>query len=189
MTTDTTINFLLNHPVEHKLAPCRYYITRMHSLPLTPEWKQTEWTLIQLIAQNNNLPRKIILNLNQKIKHKKSSQDEKYGDKNKIWTTFTYYSPKIRKITNVILIYFDNLSCTCFNRRTNHHQVAVTVYAAYGIYRASTLTRCYHDQIGTVFHSYRTGNAVCCEVLHFLAEQRHRALYNQIGESNGVRIC
>ena len=74
----------------------------MHSLPLTPEWKQTEWTLIQLIAQNNNFPRKIMFNLNKKIKHKKPSQDENYGDKkNKIWTTFMYISPKIRKITNL----------------------------------------------------------------------------------------
>lgn len=34
------------------------------------------------------------------------------------------------------------------------------------------------------------GNAVWCEMLHFLAEQRHRSMYNQIDESkNGVRIC
>ena len=55
-TTDTTINFLSNHPMEHKIATYRHNITRMHSLPLTPKKKQTEWTLIQLIAQNNNLP-------------------------------------------------------------------------------------------------------------------------------------
>jgi hypothetical protein len=36
-TMDTTINFLSNHPTEHKLAAYRYHITRMHSLPLTPE--------------------------------------------------------------------------------------------------------------------------------------------------------
>jgi len=57
--------------------------------------------LIQLTAQNNNFPRKIIFNLNKKIKYKKPSQDENYGDKNKIWTTFTYISTKIRKITNL----------------------------------------------------------------------------------------
>jgi len=38
------------------------------------------------------------------------------------------------------LIYFNILSWTCSNRVTVHHQQAVTVYAAYGIYRASTLT-------------------------------------------------
>jgi len=88
--------------MEHKLAAYRYHFTRMHSLPLTPERKQAEWTLIQLIAQNNNFPTKIILNLNQKTKHKRSSLDENNGDKNKMWTTFTYYSPKIRKITKSI---------------------------------------------------------------------------------------
>jgi hypothetical protein len=36
-TTDTTINFLSNHPTEHKVAAFRYHITRMHSLPLIPE--------------------------------------------------------------------------------------------------------------------------------------------------------
>jgi hypothetical protein len=32
-TTDTTINFLSNHPIEHKTAALRYHITRMHSPP------------------------------------------------------------------------------------------------------------------------------------------------------------
>jgi hypothetical protein len=76
--------------MEHNLAAYRYHITRMHSLPLTPEQKQAEWTPIQLTAQNNNFPRKIIFNLNQKIRHKRTSLDENNGDKNKIWTTFTY---------------------------------------------------------------------------------------------------
>ena len=31
---------------------------------------------------------------------------------------------------------------TCLNRGTTHHQQAVTVYASYGIYHASTLTSC-----------------------------------------------
>jgi hypothetical protein len=36
-TTDTTNNFFSNHPIEHKMAAFRFYITRMHSLPLTPK--------------------------------------------------------------------------------------------------------------------------------------------------------
>jgi len=36
-TTDTTINFLSNHPIEHKVAVFSHHITRMHSLPLTPK--------------------------------------------------------------------------------------------------------------------------------------------------------
>jgi hypothetical protein len=46
----------------------------MHSLPLTPKRKQTEWTLIQLIAQNNNFPQKPIQNLSLQIQHTKKNQ-------------------------------------------------------------------------------------------------------------------
>jgi hypothetical protein len=62
-TTETTINFLLNHLIEHKIAIYRHHNTKMHSLPLTQKRKQTEWTLIKLIAQNNNFPQ----NSNHKI--------------------------------------------------------------------------------------------------------------------------
>jgi hypothetical protein len=36
-TIDTTINFLSNHPIEHKTAAFRFQISRMHSLPLDPD--------------------------------------------------------------------------------------------------------------------------------------------------------
>jgi len=49
-TTDTTIHHTLNHPNEHKTAAYRYYLTRLHSLPLNPEHKCTEWQTIQTIA-------------------------------------------------------------------------------------------------------------------------------------------
>jgi hypothetical protein len=35
--TTTTINFLSNHPIEHKMAAFKYHISRMYSLPLAPE--------------------------------------------------------------------------------------------------------------------------------------------------------
>jgi hypothetical protein len=66
-TTDTTIILLSNHHMKHKIATYRHYITRMPSLPLTPKRKQTEWTLIQLIAQNTNFPQKFIQHLNLQI--------------------------------------------------------------------------------------------------------------------------
>jgi len=62
--------------MEHKIATYRHYITRMHSLPLTLKRKQLEWTLIQLIAQNNNFLQKLIQNLNLQIQHKKTKQDQ-----------------------------------------------------------------------------------------------------------------
>jgi len=39
-TTNTTINFMSNHPLEHKMAAYRYHIERMHKLPLDPIKKQ-----------------------------------------------------------------------------------------------------------------------------------------------------
>jgi len=48
----------------------------LHSLPLTPKRKQTGWTLIHLIAQNINFPQKLIQNVNLKIQHKKTNQDQ-----------------------------------------------------------------------------------------------------------------
>jgi hypothetical protein len=50
--TDTTINFLSNHPIEQKTAAFRFHITRMHSLPLDPDKKQKEWKTIQTIPKN-----------------------------------------------------------------------------------------------------------------------------------------
>ena len=38
--TDTTINFLSNHPIEQKKATFRSYINRMYSLPLNQVDKQ-----------------------------------------------------------------------------------------------------------------------------------------------------
>jgi hypothetical protein len=48
--TDTTINYLSNHPLEHKLAAYRYYIERMFTLPLTTDRQRNEWKTILLIA-------------------------------------------------------------------------------------------------------------------------------------------
>lgn len=39
-TTDTNINFLSYHPIEHKVSAVRHHITRMQSLTLTPKKKQ-----------------------------------------------------------------------------------------------------------------------------------------------------
>ena len=97
--TDTTINFHSNHPIEQKTAAFRFHITRMHSLPLDPDKKQKEWETIQTIAKNNNVPRHLLHKLNQQIQSKANHTHKE--KKHKIWTTFTYHSPKIRKITNL----------------------------------------------------------------------------------------
>jgi hypothetical protein len=63
-TTDNTINFLSNHPIEHKMAAFRYEISRMYSLSLTSEKKQKDWESIQRIARNNNFPQNLLQKLN-----------------------------------------------------------------------------------------------------------------------------
>jgi hypothetical protein len=79
--------------------------------------KQKEWTLIQLIARNNNFPLKLLHKLNLQIQHKKTNQEQTNdSNTNKTWTTFTYYSPKIRKITN--LFKHTNLGITFKNTNT-----------------------------------------------------------------------
>ena len=97
--TDTTINFLSNHLIEQKMAAFKFHITRMHSLSLDPDKKQKEWKTIQYIPKNNNLPRRLLQKLNHQIQNKVNhTHNEK---KHKIWTTFTYHSPKIRRITDL----------------------------------------------------------------------------------------
>jgi len=48
------------------------------------------------MAQNNNFPEHFITNLKVQMKQQKVHQTQE----NKKWATFTYYSPKIRKLTN-----------------------------------------------------------------------------------------
>jgi hypothetical protein len=99
-TTDTTINFLSNHPPEQKLPTYRFLIKRMLTIPIHTEQRQGEWQNILHIAHKNNFPKNLITNLKHRIQqkvtqpntHATSKQDTK-------WTTFTYTTPQIRKIT------------------------------------------------------------------------------------------
>jgi len=62
-TTDTTINYLSNHPQEHKLAAYRFLINRMHNLPLNKNRREHEWQTILQIAKNSHFPNALIHNL------------------------------------------------------------------------------------------------------------------------------
>jgi hypothetical protein len=44
--TDTFIHFISTHPTEHKTAAFRFFLMRMHQLPLSPRNKQKEWKMI-----------------------------------------------------------------------------------------------------------------------------------------------
>jgi hypothetical protein len=94
--TDTTINYTSNHPTEHKLAAYRYLIRRMTALPLSPEKEEAEWQTILTIA-NNNFPIHII----RKLKTHTHNKEPTKNNEHKKWTTFTYHSTKVRKITNL----------------------------------------------------------------------------------------
>ncbi|GFG36529.1 hypothetical protein Cfor_07442, partial [Coptotermes formosanus] len=99
-TTDTTIHYTSNHPLEHKLAAFRYMLNRANNLPLKPEDKQQEEMIIKHMAKANGYPTKLIKNLQKKIttQDKHSISDPQTRHK---WTTFKYYSPLVRKVTNI----------------------------------------------------------------------------------------
>jgi hypothetical protein len=71
----------------------------MHSLPLNLEKKHKDWETIQTIANNNNFPKNLLHKINQQIQQKTNCTQTEKKEK-KFWTTFTYHSPKIRKITH-----------------------------------------------------------------------------------------
>jgi hypothetical protein len=97
-TTDTTINFASNHPMEHKMAAYRYLINRMTNLPLSAPQKKTEWHTILKIARSNNFPTSTIKKLKKKMGHKTPTEKKQHDKK---WTSFTYHTPSIRKITKL----------------------------------------------------------------------------------------
>ena len=97
--TDTTIQFSSNHPYEHKIAAFKYYRHRMLTLPITEESKQEEWKTIITMAKSNGYPVGIVNDLRTKLtskKHQKHPPPTTPYNK-----TFNYYSPMIRRITNL----------------------------------------------------------------------------------------
>ena len=102
-TTDTSLNFLSNHPLEHKLAAYRFHIERMFSLPLSDQQQRHEWMYIKLMARNNGLPLPLLSKLKHRIqqKQKQNSYPTPVKKNNYKWATFTYSTPLIRRVTNV----------------------------------------------------------------------------------------
>jgi len=91
-----------NHPYEHKITAFIYYINRMLTLPITEKAEKEEWKTIVSTATNNGYPKQTIYKLRDKIKHKKQQeQKQNLTTEHKKWTTFTYFSPLIRKVTNL----------------------------------------------------------------------------------------
>ena len=59
------------------------------------------WEKILTIATKNNFLTKLITNLKTQMQHKTQRKTIKERNKNKKWVTFTFYSPKIKKLTNL----------------------------------------------------------------------------------------
>jgi hypothetical protein len=76
-TTDITVNYLSNHPMEQKVAAYHFYINRMIKFPLNKENKRKEWDTIRKIARNNNFPQNIIKKLKNHIEHNKTHRKPK----------------------------------------------------------------------------------------------------------------
>jgi hypothetical protein len=156
-TTDTTINFHPNHPIEHKMAAFRFHIFRMYSLPLNQEKKQKEWETIRTIA-NNIFPKNLLHKLNRQMQHKTDRTQTGKKDK-KFWTAFTYHSPKIRKITNM----FKNTNTgVSFRTTTTIHQLTKPTIAdetldheKSGVYKLTRST-CQRSYIGQTFRNLKS---------------------------------
>jgi hypothetical protein len=108
------------------MAAFTFHTSRMHSLPLDPDKQQKEWEIIQLIARNKNFPKHLLQKLNRWIQHK-FNHTQPSMKSHKIWTTFTYHSPKIRKITN--LLKNTNIGIVFKTKTTSHHLVRTTPQA------------------------------------------------------------
>jgi len=125
----------------------------MLTLPLTKERRTHEWKTIQNIARNNTFPNKLITNLKQQIQRNTTHQksDRKENINNTKWATFTYYSHKVRKITNLfkqtdIKIAFKNnntISQILGPKATNN----TPIYNKSGIYKLTCKT-CQHFYVG-----------------------------------------
>lgn len=59
-TTDTTIHFNSDHPIQHKLVAYRYLLNRLHQLQLSQDQKQQEMNTIHQIARKNGYSTTII---------------------------------------------------------------------------------------------------------------------------------
>jgi len=75
-------------------------INRLHTLPINKEEREIEWDNIGRIAMNNGFPKESIKKLRKKLEQKRIGTNDKKQEKQK-WTPFTYFSPLVRKVTNI----------------------------------------------------------------------------------------
>jgi hypothetical protein len=153
---DITINFTSNHPHNHKLAAFIFYIDRMSNMPIDKTTIKQEWLKILEMAKNNGFPKHLITQLRNKLatkrdnRKRKSTQTSTQQPAQKKWITFTYYSPAIRKVTN--LFKQTNINIAYRSTNTIYQQLAQHPQEdnPSGIYqlRCNTCNKAYIGQSG-----------------------------------------
>jgi hypothetical protein len=125
-TTDTTINFLSNQHLEHKMAAYQFLIRRMLSLPIDSQQRHAEWQYIIHVAQNNKFPPHLISQLKHRIKKRLSrsitpplSLPRTKPNYTK-WSVFTFSISLVRKITNLFKHTNVRISFRCNNTLLQH---------------------------------------------------------------------
>jgi len=167
-STDTTINFLSNHPLEHKMAAYRYLIHRLYTLPLCKEQQDREWQFITHMAHSNNIPQTFLSRLRRRIQqHNARSKapappppPTTTTTRNTKWTTFTYTSPQIKKITKLFKHTNVRVAYKCTNtishlfKPTNKAICPSSPYDRSGIYKLTCMT-CNRSYVGQTSRSLR----------------------------------
>ena len=149
------------------MAAYRYLIHRLHTLPLCKEQQDREWQLITHMAHSNNIPRTIISRLRRRIQQHNArpkaptpTTPPSSTTKNTKWTTFTYTSPQIRKITNLFKHTNVRVAYKCTNtishlsKPTNKATCPPSPYDRSGIYKL-TCVKCNKSYVGQTSRNLR----------------------------------
>jgi hypothetical protein len=167
-------------------------LNRVNNLPLKPEAKQQEEKMIRHIAKIDGYPTRIIQNLQQNITTKDRHNTSTTQTTHK-WVTFKYYSPFVRKVTNV----FKNTNLRIAFQPTNTiwkllkiKKKPPNIYTKSGVYtiKCSSCNRFYIGQTGRDLNTrykehlryIRTNNPKSAFALHIL-DNNHQ--YNSMDES------
>jgi hypothetical protein len=168
-TTDSIIHNDSGHPNEHERSAINYLLNRMNTYPLTQGNKDRELTIINEILKDNGYQQQPI-NLQYKNKaliNPTQTVPNTRKEKTK-WTTFTYFGPETRTITNL----FRNTSLKITYKTTDkikYHLkpkgIPEDVYNLSGIYQLQC-RECplnYIGQTGRAFKvRYREHIVTCC---------------------------
>jgi phosphoribulokinase len=119
----------------------------MHSLPLDHDKKQKEWKTIQSIAKNNNFPLRLLQKPNHQIQNgiNRTNNGKKHK---KIWTTFTYHSPKIN--TNIRIAFKATTTVQHLIRPTT--QIHTSQHEKHGVHKI-TCNTCQKSYVGQTSHN------------------------------------